>query len=371
MEFKKDSFRDIRKSQRWTVQALADKLNTSSTTIHMWESGHHEPPVKKIYEAAKLFNVPVKDLMVIPSDYKKTNEKSDSEKDEPVRLIDSLRGADIDQSVGRLNSEVDFLEKKVKELSLLVNTLLQITPVPFYIKDSYQQYVIGNKAFYEILDLPENFALAGKKDEEIFSESEAKSNTKEDAAVIHTREAVRNREGFIPGTRKKKWGDIHKLPVMGTKNYLLGIMGVFADITKRKQEEDLRIKLEKMLNSTDETIWMGRGLKKDGERVFIEEIIFISSDATRRGILRDKISLDYEEQIKYYQSLIVDEPERKRHDLSRIKDGEHSEVYYKVKVEHLDYPLQVRERIYYNADEDLFIGVIYAENSPFTHKKLT
>ncbi|OGV19750.1 MAG: hypothetical protein A2X47_12085 [Lentisphaerae bacterium GWF2_38_69] len=65
--------------------------------------------------------------------------------------------------------------------------------------------------------------------------------------------------------------------------------------------------------------------------------------------------------------MIIEEPGRQTHDLTRIKDGEYSEIYYKLKV---DYPLKAREKVYYNKDENLYVGAVYIENSPFKSKKV-
>ena len=46
---------------------------------------------------------------------------------------------------------------------------------------------------------------------------------------------------YIPGTRKKGWGLISKIPILDLKGNIAGIVGTIVNITERKIAENTRI----------------------------------------------------------------------------------------------------------------------------------
>ena len=52
----------LRKENNMSQRALATKLNVSSGTIGMYESGKRTPSLKQAIEIAKLFNTPVENI---------------------------------------------------------------------------------------------------------------------------------------------------------------------------------------------------------------------------------------------------------------------------------------------------------------------
>lgn len=64
----------LRAEKNMSQRALAKKLNISSGTIGMYESGKRTPPLSRAIEIAKLFNVPVESISFASSNYNNKNQ---------------------------------------------------------------------------------------------------------------------------------------------------------------------------------------------------------------------------------------------------------------------------------------------------------
>lgn len=58
----------LRAEHNMSQRELAKKLNISSGTVGMWESGKRTPPLSRAITIAKLFNVPVEKISFASSD---------------------------------------------------------------------------------------------------------------------------------------------------------------------------------------------------------------------------------------------------------------------------------------------------------------
>lgn len=64
------NIRYLRRKNGWSLAELADRLGYKSfTTIHKWESGVNEPPLKTAHELARIFNVDIDDLVKVDLEY--------------------------------------------------------------------------------------------------------------------------------------------------------------------------------------------------------------------------------------------------------------------------------------------------------------
>lgn len=60
------NIRYLRRKNGWSLADLADRLGYKSfTTIHKWESGVNEPPLKTAHKLARIFNVDIDDLVKV------------------------------------------------------------------------------------------------------------------------------------------------------------------------------------------------------------------------------------------------------------------------------------------------------------------
>jgi PAS domain-containing protein len=123
------------------------------------------------------------------------------------------------------------------------------------------------KSFYEFCRLKnvsfdKNYNVLGNEDSSFFSKNEAVANHEEDLDVLKTGKSIIKREGFIPGSRKKKWGFISKFPLLDSFGKIAGVVGTFIDITAQKKldqktrQTEIREMLESTFSTSTEILWL-------------------------------------------------------------------------------------------------------------------
>ncbi len=129
------------------------------------------------------------------------------------------------------------LNDKLQEAGVIIKALLSGIDSIFYIKDSDLKYITANETFLKNISLKSTYKVYGKTDEDFFSKREAKDNYLKDEKVLLTKEMLIE-EGFIPGTRNKKWGIITRTPVLDINNNISGVITNIVDISERKKTEN-------------------------------------------------------------------------------------------------------------------------------------
>jgi len=214
----------------------------------MWENGRLIPSEKMIRKLSHFLKTPVSSISDLEDEMEISHENISSFVDSWSILAD-LDNIEHRQKIDDLLSGVKALDTKLKEASLVIKAILSSTNSPLYIKGIDQRYIIANDSYKENLNLDSTFKVAGKLDEELFSLHDAKENLDEDMQVLLTGRPVLNREGYIPGSRKKKWGLISKMPIFDLNNKIAGLIGLFVDITEKKRADSVRELLELNVNA--------------------------------------------------------------------------------------------------------------------------
>jgi PAS domain S-box-containing protein len=91
----------------------------------------------------------------------------------------------------------------------------------------------------------------GKRDSDLLPQNEAIINAEMDKQVIADGKSILNRECFIPGSRKTKWGIMSKIPIFDQEGKIEGLVGFFIDITSRKKLEE---KYDRIVNMSPHLI---------------------------------------------------------------------------------------------------------------------
>lgn len=247
MKFHIDKLRSIRKSKKITSEELAQKMGISRLTLCAWENAKRVPSEPKIRMLARTLDISVDEI----SDLMPDKPKSDVNIFGTDSTIISLLGTDSKKNQERLSiviSKVSDMNKELSDARLVIEAMLSSFPSLFYIKDANLRYITANRAFLNNLSLNKNFSVFGKSDFDFFSIHEAKANYEMDKEILATGKSKLDEEGYIPGSRKTKWGIISKTPIFDSKGKVAGIVGSFVDISKRKRAEELREILENNIN---------------------------------------------------------------------------------------------------------------------------
>ncbi len=255
MAFFPDRFKEIRQLKKISMQKAANAAEIDRTTLWAWEKGKRSPSEANIRILAKVLDINV-DLI---SDLKPLKEKVFKDFSQPAQALLKISEHNTEKRTKILQTflkQIKLIDNELSNASTIINALISSFDIAFYIKDVNQKYIITNKAFLKMLKKNTKIEVVGKEDSFFFPSKEAEKNRKQDANVIATGKSIENIEAQIPGTRKQRWGLITKTPILDNTEKIIGLIGVFVDITKRKEEEDTRVLLEHVLEQIRCGIWI-------------------------------------------------------------------------------------------------------------------
>ncbi len=267
MIFFNKQFRDFRLAKRLSLQNIADFAKVSKSSVWAWEKGSRiptEPNIRALANALKVEVSKISNLKPIAKTKSKFLEESVKNIKKDSSHVKEFITGELMKNINKLHSE--FIKS-----SLIIDALLITINIPFYIKSPTLKYITANKAFLNIIGLDSTLQITDKDDYDLFTNIEAKLNNNEDQQILSKGIPVIERESYIPGTKKKKWGLISKIPIIDN-NKTIGLIGVFIDITKRKQLEIQNTFLKNSLTQLDKKtcIISGKYLDKDHKNLQVD-----------------------------------------------------------------------------------------------------
>ncbi|MCF7791930.1 MAG: PAS domain S-box protein [Victivallales bacterium] len=253
MKFYYKQFEKLRKATGFKTKAFCEKIGISSTTLWHWENGTKTPKEDRIPLLAEALGVSTEEISDLSFRTQKSPHKladvlepwEHFDKNEEENIIDRFNAV-----FHKLNSHYKFL----KQYTLVSKIILSSINTIIYIKDTEQNYLLANNAFRSNLGLNSSYSIKGKNDHDFFSRQEAKEVISRDAYILSTGKKAVNTEGYIPGTRKKKYGLISKIPIFDSQIKIAGIIGIIHDITDKKKAGEIREILEICINSINECL---------------------------------------------------------------------------------------------------------------------
>ncbi|HJO94292.1 MAG TPA: PAS domain-containing protein [Victivallales bacterium] len=238
MKFDAEKFRELRKNKNLSMNNVASKLGINWQTIWNWENRKIIPSEAKIRYLSKCLDIEVNLISDLDINAELSKSNLNDIADSWFSFIDT-EGKNEIQYEKLIFNIAKKQSDKLKQATILVNALLSYINAVVYVKDTKLRYMIANNQFKKNLSLNKGYFTKGKMDSDFFSNLEAKKNNEMDRKVIETGIALENIEDFIPGTRKKKWGLISKIPILDSNGKVAGIIGSFIDITDRKKNREL------------------------------------------------------------------------------------------------------------------------------------
>jgi len=246
----------LRKNKKINAVTFAERLNVSRRTLWLWETGKTIPNVKMIKNIAEKLSISVSEISTLTDPHPTSNELFPKIENYWKEIIDLNENKEEERFLELLH-QINLQRKNLYRSSVIIKALLMSMNVMMYIKDAKLNFITANKSFLEMLSLPPELIVAGKNDSFFFSKEEAVLNSSSDENVLNTGTAMVKTEGYIPGTRKKKWGLISRTPIYNIKKEISGLIVTFIDITDRKHAEQMRELLDLNVNSMEDalTIW--------------------------------------------------------------------------------------------------------------------
>jgi len=153
----------------------------------------------------------------------------------------------------------------------LLQSVLDTIPARVFWKDRDSRYLGCNRHFAADAGLASSEAIPGKTDDDLAWRAQAENYRLDDRQVIasgksklHYEESITLADGSLAHVSTSK------VPLRGTQNDIIGMVGAYEDITERKQaEETLRERemlIRELLGSASEAIY---GVTCDGAGLFV------------------------------------------------------------------------------------------------------
>jgi PAS domain S-box-containing protein len=137
-------------------------------------------------------------------------------------------------------TEKKEIEEKIRESERKYRILVENIPQKIFFKDRNSVYVSCNKNYAKDLKIKAD-EIIGKTDFEFFAKGLAEQYRADDKRIMGGNKVEEIEEKYVKDG-KEFWVHTIKVPVKGEKGEVIGILGIFWDITRKKEME---IEIEK------------------------------------------------------------------------------------------------------------------------------
>jgi len=145
--------------------------------------------------------------------------------------------------ISRDITKAKLAERELMKSEILNRTLIQHLPQRIFIKDSNSKYVLCNDIYSRDLGInPKD--IVGKNDYDFFQSELAEKYRRDDQKVIS--EGIQQEfEEKYSISNQARWTHVNKVPYRDVNDQIVGVLGIFEDITERKlREEEIIFKNE-------------------------------------------------------------------------------------------------------------------------------
>ncbi len=177
----------------------------------------------------------------------------------------------------------------------LLKTIIDTAPIRVFWKDRESRYLGCNPAFAQDAGLTDPAELIGRDDSQMAWVAEAERYRKDDRAVIESGQPKLNyEEPQTTPTGEAIWLRSSKVPLRGRDGEIIGVLGIYDDITERKQAvESIRnseIKFHSLYSSMTEGVGLHELVFDDrGQPVDYRIIDVNSAFEAILSLSRDKV----------------------------------------------------------------------------------
>jgi PAS domain S-box-containing protein len=149
-------------------------------------------------------------------------------------------------------------EQALRDSEVLYHSLVESLPLSIFRKDAGGRFTFGNQRFCELMGHPLE-ALVGKTDFDFFPREMAEKYRRDDEELMRTRRTMDTVEA-----NKQSDGRVHhvhtvKTPIYDSAGRVLGVLGMFWDVTERRRIEEAleheRDLLRSLLESVPDRIY--------------------------------------------------------------------------------------------------------------------
>ena len=165
-------------------------------------------------------------------------------------------------------------EKALRKSQQFIQTIINTVPLPLFWKDRQSVFLGCNQQLAETLGLSSTTEIEGKTDFDLsLTEDQAITYRAGDQRVITSGEAeLGTEETYVLETGELNWIETHKAPIRDEEDNIIGVVGMFQNITERKHYElalsQKNTELEKLLQLREETL----ELREDMSNMIVHDL---------------------------------------------------------------------------------------------------
>jgi PAS domain S-box-containing protein len=129
------------------------------------------------------------------------------------------------------------MEKQLRDEEALYESLVETLPLNILRKDLHGRFTFANLRFQETVGktLPE---LLGKTDFDFYPAETARKYSRDDARVMRGGDVLEDVEEYFRPDGKRIFVQVIKAPVFDARGRVVGVQGIFWDVTERKLAEE-------------------------------------------------------------------------------------------------------------------------------------
>lgn len=201
-------------------------------------------------------------------------------------------------------------EKRLKDSEALYSSLVENLPLNLFRKDLDGRVTFGNQHYFDLLKASSE-ELMGLTDYDLFPKELADKYTADDRRIIETREIYEDTESHAGTDGSTLYVHVLKAPVYDAANNVIGIQGIFWDVTARHVAEAAlereRFLLTSLLKNIPDNIFFkdceGRYLRIN--HAMAQRLALDSQDDAVGKTARDFFDEAYAEQIRRDEQDII------------------------------------------------------------------
>ncbi len=162
-------------------------------------------------------------------------------------------------------SDRKHIEKALLESQQFIQTVIDTVPLPLFWKDRASVYLGCNQQFAKTLMLLSADEIIGKTDFDLsWTEDESIAYRADDQRVMESGKArSKIEETLTLPNGQQRWIETHKSPLQDSTDRVIGVVGMFQDVTDRRQTEVKLTESNKKLSISNEELGRATRLKDE------------------------------------------------------------------------------------------------------------
>ncbi|AXJ01957.1 hypothetical protein CYPRO_2716 [Cyclonatronum proteinivorum] len=209
-------------------------------------------------------------------------------------------------------NELRATQEQLREKTRLLRTVVDNLPVSVYTKDIEGRKTLANKQELEILGVPNEDEVIGKKDEDFYTAPFLEPANLMDSIVLEEGLPILNEElEYKPG----KFGIISKLPMKDDDGNVTGLLGITIDNTESRMREQELSLLKNLINDSSDAVQVADETGR---------MIYVNTEASQRLGIRAEDAANYH--VKDFEPLFREEGTWQEH-IQELKKGYPLTIY--------------------------------------------